>query len=168
MILLEITYDQRNKDLDYLAEYIIESKGVTIKEAKELIRLIEDEKQTLVAKIKASAMKQIEKLKAWKDTAIAAARKKYKDSKVLKAAIDNIKKKYNKQLDLVKAQMQKAGKNIFSRSGRLKATVKAAVKTFPKTGKVAGGVAAAGAITGGIAAYSANKKRKAALAAANK
>ena len=53
MIIMEI--ESKHSELDYLAEYLIESKGITLHEAKYLITLIEDEKQYLLKKIKVSA-----------------------------------------------------------------------------------------------------------------
>jgi hypothetical protein len=154
--------ESKHSELDYLAEYLIENKGITLHEAKYLITLIEDEKQSLFKKIKDSTTKKISSLKDWKNKQKEKARAKYKGS-VLKAELKAINAKYAKNLDKIKAEAQKKGKNIFSRTGRMKSVVKASFRTFPKTSKIGGTAAGTAAALGGLAAYSAKKKRKEAL-----
>lgn len=160
MIIIEI--ESKHNELEYLAEYLIESKGITIQEAKDLITLIEDEKQSLINKVKESAKKKISSLKDWKSKQIAKAKAKYKGS-ALKAELRAINAKYTRNLDKIKAEAQKKGKNIFSRTGRMKSAVKATIRTFPKTTKYGGAAVGTAAALGGLAAYSAKKKRKEAL-----
>jgi hypothetical protein len=169
MILMEIAYDERNKDLDYLAEFLIErSDPLTLTEAQNLIYLIEEEKQSLWQKVKEGSTKKLDWLKSKFKKDAAAARKKYKDPSVLKQYLKTLKKNYLRNVDKVKAEMQKAGKDIFGKAGRMKASVRAAFRSAPKVankGKVGLGIAAgAAAAAGGLAAYRASKKRKAALA----
>jgi len=154
--------ESKHSELDYLAEYLIESKGITLQEAKDLITLIEDEKQSLIKKAKDSAKKKIEKLNAWLKDQIKKANAKYTGSK-LKKKLGRIRTDYRINLDKIKIDASRAGKNIKSRTGRMKSAVKAAYKTMPKTTKYGGAAVGTAAALGGLAAYSAKKKRKEAL-----
>lgn len=162
MLLLEITYSERNKDLDYLAEYLIENKGVTLKEAKELIRLVEEEKQGILKKVLENGKKKLAALNTWRADSIKKAKLKYTGS-ALDTKLKDIEVSFRSKRWNIKHNMEVAGKNAGSRANRAKATIGAAYKTMPKKGKI--GIAAAGglAVGGGIAAFSARKKRKAAL-----
>ena len=159
MILMEIAYDSRNQDLDYLAEYLITKREITLTEAKELIVLIEDDEASAIQKVKQGAMAKIAKLKEWYNTKVAAAKAKYAGSQ-LKMMLASIKGQYLRNLEKIKSEMAAANKNIWSRSGKMKSSVKAAYRTIPKSGKI--GIAAAGlASIGGYAAYKARKNKQA-------
>ena len=160
MIIMEI--ESKHSELDYLAEYLIESKGITLHEAKYLITLIEDEKQSLFKKIKDSTTKKIEKLNKWRKDQIEKANAKYTGSK-LKKKLSGIRTDYRINLDKIKIDASRAGKNINSKTGKMKNVVKAAYKTMPKTTKYGGAAVGTAAALGGLAAYSAKKKRKEAL-----
>jgi hypothetical protein len=160
MILMEVAYDSRNRDLDYLAEYLITKREITLTEAKELIVLIEKDEESTIKKIKDAANKKITSLKAWYKTKVAAAKAKYTGSR-LKMMLDTIKKQYMKNLEKIKTEMATANKNVWSRTGKMKSSVKAAYRTIPKKGKI--GIAAAGLAglgsVGGYAAYKKSKKK---------
>lgn len=158
MILMEIAYDSRNQDLDYLAEYLITKREITLTEAKELIYLIEEDEATVLQKIKSGAMAKIAKLKEWYNGKVAAAKAKYAGSQ-LKMILASIREQYLRNLEKIKTEMAVANKNVWSKTGKMKSSVKAAYRTVPKGGKI--GIAAAGlASVGGYALYKMNKNKQ--------
>lgn len=165
MYLIEIAINSKFEELDYLPEYLIQKESITLTEAKNFISLIKEEKESALKKIKAAAIKKIESLKKWYKDRLAAIIKKYREPSTLKMWKDSLKKQYKAKLEKIMSDEATAGKNVWSRAGRLKSSVKAAYQTVPKSGKIGiatAGLAAAGA--GGYSGYKAYKNRKAALA----
>jgi len=171
MILMEVAYNSRNEDFDYLAEYLIEKPGLTLTEAKELIFLIEEDKESVLKKIKAGASKKLASLKAWYQKQAASLKAKFTGTK-LAQKLAELKKAYQNKLRIVKNEAESAGKKISGRAFRMKTAVKAAYRTLPKKGKVGlaigAGAAGAAGVGAGLAAYRAKKKRQEAVAAKKK
>jgi hypothetical protein len=151
--------DGSDTKLMYLDEYLILAPQVTLKEAKELIVLAEEDRSKALEKIQVVAKKRSEKIKDWFKNAYAKAKAAGNKEKMKKIK-DAYEKKMSKLSDwasrMKKAATDKAGSNI--------SKIKLAYgKIGPKTkiGAAAGlGIAAAGA---GYAGYRAAKNRKKAL-----
>lgn len=165
MILNEV-YNSRNEDLDYLAEYLIQKPKLTLTEAKELIQLIEDEKQTTWAKIKDASDKALKKLGEWKKSATDIARRNL-SGKALKARLDKIADIYRVKKGYIEMDMKKGGSVAIGRAKRAKAAVRAAfytANTMPKKGKIGVAAGAGAGLAAGLVAYKGKQKRKEALA----
>lgn len=162
MYLVEYSEAFRNKDLDYLGEYLIEKQFLTLSEAKNLLEVAKADK----SKIKAAIEKKFDAI--WKKIEVDAAKtkkaieKRYKsDPKKLKAALKKLdaKIKYKGQ-NWTKAK-KFALKNADTRFGKMKSQIVTAYRMLPKSGKVGLGIAAGTAAAGaGYAGYRAATKKK--------
>ena len=163
MLLTEVAHEARNKNLDYLEEYLIMTDSMTLTEAKGFLLLIEADEKTKLKKIKEKFEEKVDNLKKWFAKQMATIKAKYSGS-TLKKKIVSLKELFKRNLEKIKNAMRSAKDSIVSRSSKMKSSVKTAWKNLPKSGKIAAGVAGAGAAgAGGYAAYKARKKRQEAL-----
>lgn len=162
MYLVEYAEAVRNKDLDYLPEYLIEKQGITLEEAKNLLEAAKDDKTQALKKLAAAFNKKMKAFYSKYSKKHDAIVKKYKkDPKKMKEMIKKLDKQYKETVANWNKSYALSKKNIGSRFGRMKGQIYTAYKMLPKGGKAAVGLGAAGIAAGaGYAGYKAATKKK--------
>jgi len=138
--------------VEYLEEYLISSKEITITEAKELNVLVENALTDKLAKLKKLFSEKLVALKALQDEKLAKAAGDGKK-------IGKIKIWYFNQVAKLKAAYQTSIQVVKSSGTKAMGMI----KNMPKKGKI--GAAVALAAGGGYLAYRAKQKKQAAAKA---
>ena len=154
--------ETRNKDLDYLDVYLIESAPISLQEAKDLIFLIEadvaEQKKSLYAKFKEALKNLVEKYKRERD---AIKTEKELSAELKRRKVKDLTTRYERAKASVTKHFHSLLKSVKERGSQAKTAVGAAYRVTPRSGKIAGGVALAPAAgLAGKKLYDKNKKDK--------
>ena len=166
------------KELDYLEEYLVVAETITIKEAKELLTLVEQMHQDVEKQVQGRLKKALSSLTKTYNEKIAAARKAVAAAKAegksagyikkLSVKADNLKQEFGIKKANIYQRFKNVSKELGNKASKSKNLIKLkALKMIPKTkgGKIgaAAGVAAAGIAAAGLGygAYKMHKAKKA-------
>lgn len=150
MYLYEAAEIYRDKDLDYIPEYLATKSELTLTEAKELLFLAEADAEKVVKKINKEYEKRFVELeKNYKK--LQSNAKATLSGKELKSRLSSLEKKYKLKVKNLKDAQKFAKKHALDKFSTLKSSIYRTWKTMGKKGKVGVGVAAAGTL--GLAGY---------------